>query len=94
MRRGDAGLKIIFHLKDKKGHILNPSLTPLYLNTEFSCVHRYAKLFVPLYPLKERKYFWASKNPLYRLVVSYFIISWVFNYIMSGTVFVFVPHSD
>ena len=31
---GDAGLKIIFHLKDEKGRIFYPSLTPLELNTE------------------------------------------------------------
>ena len=25
----NSGLKLIFHIKDKKGHIFNPSLTPL-----------------------------------------------------------------
>ena len=87
---GDSGLKFIFHFKDYRGHISNPSLTPLDMNTELVYADGYATLLIPLSPVKENKSSQARKNPFYRLVDSYCIISSNFYFIMSGIVFIFV----
>ena len=58
----NTGLKFIFHLKDDKGHIFSPSLTPLELNAEIFYVDVSATPFMPQSPLKEKKSSQASKN--------------------------------
>ena len=75
MKGVNDGLNFIFHIKGKKGHISNPSLTPLELNTELVYANEYAPTFMFLSPIKESKYSPASKTPLYCLVGSYCIIS-------------------
>ena len=50
---GGSGLKVIFSLKYDKGHIFNPSLTPLDINTKLVYDYGSATPFVSLYPLKE-----------------------------------------
>ena len=91
MRRGGgSGITVIFHLKDEKGRMVNPSLAPLDLGTDIVYADRYATHFMPLSPLKEKKYSQAIKNTLYHLVENYCIISLCFYFIMNGIVFVFI----
>ena len=87
---GGYSLKCIFHLKDEKVRIFNPSLKTLELNTDIVYARGSAAPFMPLSPLKEQKFSQESKSPIYRLVDSYCIISFLFYFIMSGIVFVFV----
>ena len=49
----NAGLNVIFHIKDEQGLIFNTYLTPVEMNTELFYADGYAKLFMPLSPLKE-----------------------------------------
>ena len=86
----NAGLKFIFHLKDDKVCILNPSLKPLELNTESFYADWSVTPFKPLSTLMDKKYSRANKTPLYLLVDSYCIISLSFCFIMSSIIFVFV----
>ena len=51
MEGGNYALNFIFHIKDDKGCILNPSLTPLDLNTELVYTNEYDTTFMPLSPL-------------------------------------------
>ena len=48
------GLKFIFHLKDKKGRIFNPSMWPLERNTEIVYDDGSVTPFMPLSPLKDK----------------------------------------
>ena len=48
MRRGNSGLKFIFHIKDNKGCIFNTYLTPLDLNTEIFYADGYVTPFITL----------------------------------------------
>ena len=79
---GDSGLKFIFKIKYKKGHIFNLSLTPLDLDTEIFYYDIYATTFMPLYPLKDQKSSQSSKDStawwaVTVLLVWVFIILWV-----------------
>ena len=62
MWRRNAGLKVIFNLKDEKGRIFNTSLTPLELNTNLVYADGSTTPCVPLSSLKEQKSSQASKN--------------------------------
>ena len=81
----NSGLKFIFHIKDKNGHISNPSLKPIELNTELVYADGSATPFVPLSPLKEKNT--AEQAKLYHLVGSYCIISLCFYFTRSRIVF-------
>ena len=56
------GLKFILNLKDETGHIVNNSLTTLYLITELVYANVSVTPFMLLYHLKEKNYTWSSKN--------------------------------
>ena len=86
----NTGLKFIFHLRGKKSHIFDPSLTLLDLNNELVYDDGSIENFMPLSPLKERKYPQARKNSLYHPVRSYCIISILFYFIINSIVFIFV----
>ena len=86
----NPGLKCIFHFKDDKGCISDPSLTPPEMNNELVYADGYATQLKPLSPVKENKSSQARKNPFYRLVDSYCIISSKFYFIMSGIVFILI----
>ena len=70
----NSGLKFIFHLKDEKGHIFNPSLAPLELNTELVYADGFATPFMPLSPLKEQKFSRASKKSTAWLAVTVLLV--------------------
>ena len=71
---GNNGLKVILHLKDENGRILNPSLIPLEMNTELVYDYGYATTFTPLSTLKEKKYSRASKNSTAWLAVTILLV--------------------
>ena len=56
MWKVNSGLKFIFHLKDEKGHVLNPYLEPLDINDEIVYANIYATPFMLLFTLKDQKF--------------------------------------
>ena len=77
MWRVNAGLKVIFHLKDEKGRIFNPSLTPLELNTKLPHLSCPYLLWRSENPLKQAKTFSTIWLVVTLLLVFIFVILWV-----------------
>ena len=59
---GNAGLKVIFHIKNEHGIIFNTYLKPLEMNTELVYADGYATTFMPLSTLKEKNTHEQAKN--------------------------------
>lgn len=63
-----SGLSVIFHLKDEKGRIVNPSVA-MPLRTELIYSDGTPTPLLPLAPLKEKRSSKKSKTTLYRPLV-------------------------